>query len=167
MFGIGGPELILILAIALVVIGPKHLPDLAKALGRGIGEFRKATNELKNTIDQDGELSELSKSLSDARNEVYGIIKSETSSFTDVKEEVESAVDELKVETADSIDSIASLNKSSVKNYDYMDDDSLKAELLSEARSDLGALDPEPEPDLKQEPVSDTEKEAPDEPEKS
>ncbi|MBW2085451.1 MAG: twin-arginine translocase TatA/TatE family subunit, partial [Deltaproteobacteria bacterium] len=47
MFGIGTPELLIILVIALVVIGPKHLPDMAKALGRGIGEFRRATDELK------------------------------------------------------------------------------------------------------------------------
>ena len=39
MFGIGMPEMILILAVALIVIGPKKLPDLAKSLGRAIGEF--------------------------------------------------------------------------------------------------------------------------------
>lgn len=51
MFGIGMPELLLILAVALIVIGPKKLPDIAKALGRGLGEFKKATEEFKNTID--------------------------------------------------------------------------------------------------------------------
>ncbi len=50
MFGIGMPELLLLLAIALIVIGPKKLPDLAKALGRGLAEFRRATDEFKNTI---------------------------------------------------------------------------------------------------------------------
>jgi sec-independent protein translocase protein TatB len=43
MFGIGMPEMFLILAIALIVIGPKKLPDLAKSLGRAFGEFKKAT----------------------------------------------------------------------------------------------------------------------------
>lgn len=50
MFGIGFPELMLILAIALIVIGPKRLPDVAKALGRGLGEFKRATDEMKETF---------------------------------------------------------------------------------------------------------------------
>jgi TatA/E family protein of Tat protein translocase len=50
MFGIGFPELILILAIALIVIGPKRLPDVARALGRGLGEFKRATDEMKQTF---------------------------------------------------------------------------------------------------------------------
>jgi len=53
MFGISIPEVLLILAIALIVLGPKKLPDLAKSLGRGIAEFKKATNDLKNTINID------------------------------------------------------------------------------------------------------------------
>ena len=50
MFGIGFPELLLILALALVVIGPKRLPDIARALGRGFTEFKKATDELKTSF---------------------------------------------------------------------------------------------------------------------
>jgi sec-independent protein translocase protein TatB len=58
MFGIGGPELLLILAVALIVLGPKKLPELARALGKGLGEFRRATDELKDEfrkmeLDQD------------------------------------------------------------------------------------------------------------------
>lgn len=53
MFGMGMPEILLILAIALIVIGPKKLPDIAKALGRAMGEFKKATNDLKSTISID------------------------------------------------------------------------------------------------------------------
>jgi len=47
MFGIGMPELLLILGLALIVLGPKKLPELAKALGKGLSEFRRATDELK------------------------------------------------------------------------------------------------------------------------
>lgn len=53
MFGIGPWELILILFIALVVFGPKKLPDLAKSLGQAINEFKKATQEFKDTINTD------------------------------------------------------------------------------------------------------------------
>ena len=53
MFGIGFPELLLILAIALIVIGPKKLPDIARALGRGFAEFKKATDELKQAIHEE------------------------------------------------------------------------------------------------------------------
>ena len=52
MFGIGMPELLLILALALIVLGPKKLPELAKALGKGLAEFRRATDEIKDEFRQ-------------------------------------------------------------------------------------------------------------------
>jgi len=63
MFGIGMPEMILIMAVALIVIGPKKLPDLAKSLGRALGEFKKATRELKDSIDIDDELQSVNASF--------------------------------------------------------------------------------------------------------
>jgi TatA/E family protein of Tat protein translocase len=65
MFGIGMPEMLVILALALIVIGPKKLPDLAKSLGRAMREFKKATNEFKETIQLEGELSEVKETFND------------------------------------------------------------------------------------------------------
>lgn len=53
MFNMGMTEMIIIGAIALIVIGPKKMPDLARAIGRGLSEFRKASNEFKNTINNE------------------------------------------------------------------------------------------------------------------
>lgn len=54
MFGsLGMPELIVIFVIALVVFGPRKLPELGRSLGRGIAEFKKATNELQQTLEHE------------------------------------------------------------------------------------------------------------------
>jgi sec-independent protein translocase protein TatB len=65
MFGIGMPEMILILAVALIVIGPKKLPDLAKSLGKAMGEFKKATSDLKESMQIDSELKDLKTTFDD------------------------------------------------------------------------------------------------------
>jgi TatA/E family protein of Tat protein translocase len=50
MFGVGAPELLVILVVALIVLGPKRLPDVAKALGKGLAEFRRATAGLTDEL---------------------------------------------------------------------------------------------------------------------
>ena len=55
---VGMPELIIILVIALIIFGPRKLPELGRSLGKSIGEFRKASNELKSTLEEEIRLEE-------------------------------------------------------------------------------------------------------------
>ena len=50
---IGMPELIIIFVIALIIFGPRKLPELGRSLGKSINEFKRASNELKNTLDEE------------------------------------------------------------------------------------------------------------------
>ncbi len=77
MFGIGMPELILIAVVALIVLGPKKLPDLAKSMGRAVREFRKATSELKETLQVDSEFTEVKKAFTDFHSDVNKTIRDE------------------------------------------------------------------------------------------
>jgi len=76
MFGIGMPELILIAVVALIVLGPKKLPDLAKSLGRALREFKKATAELRNLPGRQRNLGG-QESFSEFHSEVNKTIQSE------------------------------------------------------------------------------------------
>jgi sec-independent protein translocase protein TatA len=60
MFGtLGGPEIFLILVIALIVFGPRKLPEIGKSMGRMLAEFRKASNDFKRTIEEEVEADKL------------------------------------------------------------------------------------------------------------
>lgn len=67
MFGsLGFTELLLIMAVALIVFGPRRLPEIGKSLGKALGEFKKATNDMKMTLEEEVRLEEEKKSLSAA-----------------------------------------------------------------------------------------------------
>ena len=54
MFGtIGMPELVIIMVIALIIFGPRKLPELGRSLGKSLGEFKRASNELRSTLDDE------------------------------------------------------------------------------------------------------------------
>ena len=59
MFNFGMTEILVILVVALLVLGPKRLPELARALGKGLAEFKRATNDLHQTLDEPGEPGEI------------------------------------------------------------------------------------------------------------
>jgi sec-independent protein translocase protein TatB len=65
MFGIGMPELLVILAVALIVLGPNKLPELARTIGKALGEFKKSTEELKENFNLGEDLKEVHKDLKD------------------------------------------------------------------------------------------------------
>lgn len=50
MFGLGTAELLILLTLALIVIGPRNLPELARSLGKGLGEFKRATREVQESL---------------------------------------------------------------------------------------------------------------------
>lgn len=70
MFGIGMQELIIIAIVALLIVGPKKLPDLAKTLGKGLSEFKKATDgvtdELKDALKDDDKKPAYNEGLKDS-----------------------------------------------------------------------------------------------------
>lgn len=90
MFGLGMPEILMILAIALIVIGPKKLPDLAKTLGRAMGEFKRSAQDFKASIDIETTVKEVTDLETPA---------------TDLKKAVEEAKQEAKTTESEKDDS--------------------------------------------------------------
>ena len=76
MFGsIGMPELILIFIVALLVFGPKKLPEIGKSIGKGLAEFKKASDDLKRTIEH--EIEQGKQEASSIREQVAGVFPRE------------------------------------------------------------------------------------------
>ena len=110
MFGIGMPEMLLILAIALIVIGPKKLPDLAKSLGRAFAEFKRATSELKESFEIDPELKDIKKTFNEMKSEFKESIdididkKPEEQDLSENSKDTKTTLNEMSSETEETID---------------------------------------------------------------
>jgi Tat protein translocase TatB subunit len=84
MFGIGMPELMVIVVIALLVVGPKKLPDIAKALGKGLSEFRKAADGATETLKETLRTDELKKDMDGIKDSLlHGIQEGKKNAASD------------------------------------------------------------------------------------
>ncbi len=71
MFGIGGTEILVILVVALMVLGPKSVPQIAKTLGKALGEFRRVSTEFQRTLNTEVELDEHEKQKKKVESEYF------------------------------------------------------------------------------------------------
>ncbi|MFW6324447.1 MAG: Sec-independent protein translocase protein TatB [Desulfovibrionales bacterium] len=71
MFGIGSTELLIILVVALLILGPKKLPEIARSLGKGMAEFRRMSNDVKRTIDMEVDRAEEEERTKKTKKEMY------------------------------------------------------------------------------------------------
>ena len=91
MFGIGLPELIVIMALALIVVGPDKLPDLARSVAKGILELKKTANTLKESLTEDG------NPLDDIKPELEKAAKALTSDVIGVTDDTWKETDHKKI----------------------------------------------------------------------
>lgn len=90
MFGIGFMELMLIMIIALIVVGPQKLPDLARAIGKGMAEFRKATQEIKDSLELDEDIRDVKEDLVDSVSGLTEPLDLEIEEYKDILKETDS-----------------------------------------------------------------------------
>lgn len=69
MFGIGSTELLVILVVALIVIGPSKLPDLMKTLGKGMAEFRRMSSDVKSTLEAEVDRADREQKQAEAQKQ--------------------------------------------------------------------------------------------------
>src|SRR5215210_4074785 len=106
MFGsLGVSELLLIFAVVLIVFGPRRIPEIGRTLGKFMGEFRKATDDLKNTIEREVRLEELKKitppSLESLMTPPESVSRTEPEIETAESDPAEAPVDTAPVTTVD------------------------------------------------------------------
>ncbi len=93
MFGIGLPEMIIILVVALLIIGPKKLPEMAKSLGKGLSEFKRATTDFKETACQEENSADIHAKSNTSKQQIS---KTPSTTIEDDKEQKDKVSDEHK-----------------------------------------------------------------------
>ena len=100
MFGtLGMPELILIFVVALLLFGPRKMPQIGRSIGRAMGEFRRASNEFKRTIEDEvaaDEIREVEEDLKDIKK-----IVTDPVGISDLKTSVKESLEEVAETTAE------------------------------------------------------------------
>lgn len=89
MFGIGGGELIFILFIVLMLFGSDKIPEMARALGKGMRQLKDATNDIKSEIHKGAEANGLDKSLFDVKSSITSEIDKAKESLMNNSEDIE------------------------------------------------------------------------------
>jgi TatA/E family protein of Tat protein translocase len=89
MFGsIGLPELIVIFIIALLVFGPKKLPEVGKSLGKAIREFKKASDELRSKVEEEINAADIRNDISEVQKEVQEDLSGIKKDLTQVQDSI-------------------------------------------------------------------------------
>ena len=71
MFGIGTTELLIILVVALIVLGPNKLPELMRSLGKGLAEFKRMSTDVKRTLDAEVEKAEMDQKKAEMKKQMF------------------------------------------------------------------------------------------------
>jgi sec-independent protein translocase protein TatA len=83
MGNIGFPEMVVLFVLAMLIFGPKRLPELGKSLGKGISEFRRASSDLRNSIEREIESAEIPKNpIKEVVDDVKQVASSTANSLT-------------------------------------------------------------------------------------
>ncbi|OIQ22548.1 MAG: Sec-independent protein translocase TatA [Flavobacterium sp. MedPE-SWcel] len=89
MFGIGGGELFFVILVVLMLFGSDKVPEMARALGKGMQQLKSATNDIKTEINKTAEIDDIKKSITDIGKGDNNVAKEMTEEVNKIKEDIE------------------------------------------------------------------------------